>query len=91
MELGLLFADEAVTGLLLVYSDDANIFFLDLIIELLEHTGLNNYAINPKKSKQSPYGLIYNISPLKFEILKTYIETFQNTQFIKPSKSLAMY
>lgn len=42
-----------------------------------------------KKDKQSSYRLIYSLGPVELEILKTYIETYLKTRFIRPSKSPA--
>lgn len=41
------------------------------------------------KDKQPLYGLIYSLSLMKLETLKTYIATYLKTRFICPSKSSA--
>lgn len=59
-----------------------------LAIELLVNTGINEHAIEPRKSKKPPYGPIYTLSPVELKTLKTYIKTYLKTGFIQPSKSL---
>ncbi len=58
-------------------------------MELSENTGLNEHVIELVEGKQPPYGLIYALSPVELETLKTYIETHLKTGFIQPSKSPA--
>ena len=58
-------------------------------MELLECNGINDYAIELEKSKQLFFGPIYSLGPVKFEILKTYVETNLANSLIRPSKSLA--
>ena len=69
------------------YSDFSNNFSSDSAVKLLEYTGINNHAINLQDDKQPPYGLIYSLGPVELKILKTYIETYLASNFIKPSKS----
>ena len=54
---------------------------------LLECIELNEYAIDLEDAKQTFYGLIYSLSPVELETLKTYIETNLKTGFIRSSKS----
>ncbi len=81
--------DKAPTEIPAEYSDYADIFSSNLAMELLENTGLNEYAIKLVEGKQPPYGPIYPFSPVELETLKTYIETHLKTGFIRPSKSPA--
>lgn len=69
------------------YSIYGNVFPFNLVIELLENTGINKYAIELVEDKQPLYGLIYTLSPIELEILKTYIETYLKIGFIRPFKS----
>lgn len=59
------------------YSNFAYIFSFDLVIELLDHIGINNYIIKPVKSKPLLYGPIYSLSLVELETLKIYIETLK--------------
>ncbi len=79
--------DKIPTKISLEYSDYADVFLFDLLIELPENTGINEYAIELVKDKQPPYGPIYSSSPVELETLKTYLETHLKTGFIRPSKS----
>ena len=85
-----LIAKEASTKVPAKYSDFANVFSLNLVSELPEHTGINNHAIDLVKScQQPPYRPIYSLGPVELETLKAYIETNLANGFIKPSKSPA--
>ncbi len=64
-------------------------FSFDLAMELLENTGINEHAIELVEGKQPPYGPIYSLSSVELETLKTYIETYLKTRFIRPFKSPA--
>lgn len=64
------------------YSDYANVFFSDLVIELPKNTGINEYVIELIDDKQPLYGSIYTLSPVELETLKTYFETHLKTGFI---------
>ncbi len=57
------------------YSDYADVFSLELTMELPENTGMNEHAIELIEGKQPPYGLIYTLNLVELETLKTYIET----------------
>lgn len=70
------------------YSDYANVFSFDLVIELPENTEINEHIIELIESKQSPYGPIYALSPVELKTFKTYIKIYLKTGFIQPSKSL---
>lgn len=58
-------------------------------MKLLENTGINKYATELANCKQLPYGLVYILSLVKLEILKTYIQIYLKTRFIRLSKSPA--
>lgn len=53
-------------------------------IELPKQNGINDYAIKLIEDKQSFYILIYSLSQMELEALKTYIETLLKTGFIQP-------
>ena len=65
------------------YVNFANIFSLDLVSKLQEHTGINNYAIKLVDSQQLPYQPIYSLELIKLKILKAYIEINLANRFIK--------
>ena len=44
-QIAALVANEAPTSILIEYSDFADVFSLELVLELSEHTGINNHAI----------------------------------------------
>ena len=79
--------DKAPTKIPSEYTDYANIFSSDLVMELPENTGINKYVIKLVNAKQPPYSLIYNLGPVELKILKAYIETHLKTRFIQLSKS----
>lgn len=62
-------------------------FFIDLVIELPENRGINEYVIKLEKSKQPLYRSIYSLRLVKLKTLKTYIKTQLKTGFIHPFKS----
>ena len=69
------------------YSDFTNIFSEEKALVLLERIELNEHAINLEDDKQPFYKLIYSLSLVELETLKTYIETHLKIGFIRPSKS----
>ena len=77
-----LIQDEAATEVPPEFADYAEIFSYYLAMELLENTGINEYAIELQDSKQPPYGLIYSLGTVELETLKTYIKTYLKTGFI---------
>ena len=87
--LAVLQQDKASTEIPSEYSDYADFFSFDRVIELPENTGINKNAIELVEGQQPPYGLIYSLSPAELETLKTYIEIHTKTGFILPSKSPA--
>ncbi len=78
--------DKALIEIPARYSDYADVFSLDLAVELPENTGMNKHAIEVIEGKQPPYGPIYTLSPVELETLKTYIEIYLKMDFIQPSK-----
>ena len=56
-----LIAKKAPTKVLNEYADFADIFSLDLAAKLLEHTGINDHAIELVDGQQPPYGPIYSL------------------------------
>ncbi len=74
--------DKTPTKILAKYFDYTDVFSSDLVIELLENTGMNEHAIELIEGKQPPYGAIYALSPVELEMLKTYIKTQLKTGFI---------
>ncbi len=79
-------ANEAPTKVPSEYVDFADVFSPKLAVELLEHTGINNHAIELVDDRQLPYGPIYSLGPMELETLKAYIENNLASGFIKPSK-----
>ena len=71
------------------YSDFSDVFSEEKALILLEAIELNQHAIKLQKGEQPPYGPIYSLGPVEFEMLKTYIETNLANDFIWPSKSPA--
>ena len=84
-----LIIEEAPTKVSDEYSDFADVFSPDLASKLSKHTGINDHAIELVESQQPPYGLIYNLGPVKLKTLKAYIETNLANGFIKSLKSPA--
>ena len=82
-----LIAKKAPTKVLTKYSDNVDVFSLDLASELPKYTGINNYAIELVKDQQPFYKPIYSLEPVELETLKAYIETNLANGFIRLSKS----
>ncbi len=82
-------ADEAPTEVQSEYADFADVFLLKLAVELLEHTGINNHAMELVNNWQPLYGPIYSLRLMELEILETYIKNNLASSFIRPSKSPA--
>ena len=88
-QVGVLIFDKVCTEILAEYFDYSNIFSTKNVVELQEHFGINDHAIKLEEDKQPAFGPIYNLGPLKLEILKTYIKTNLANNFICSSKSPA--
>ena len=71
------------------YSDFTDVFSEEKALVLPERTEFNEHAIDLEDGKLPPYGPIYSLGPVELETLKTYIETYLKTGFIRPSKSPA--
>lgn len=56
---------------------------------LPEQTDFNNHIIKLDSDKQSLYGLIYSLGPVKLETFKAYIKIYLKTKLIWSFKSLA--
>lgn len=82
VQLGLLLADKGLFKVSYKSFDYADIFSSKLAIRLSEYIGMNNNTIELEEGKQPFYGPIDSLDPLKLEILKTYIKTYQKTGFI---------
>ena len=82
-------ADEAFTKIPSEYADFADIFSPKLVVELSEHIGINDHAIELVNDWQPPYGPIYSLRPMEPEILKAYIKNKLASGFIRPFKSPA--
>lgn len=87
-QIAFLKADETLIAILSKYTNFIDIFFPNLIVELLEHTKINNYAIELIDSKQPSYRTIYSLRLIKLETLKTYIKINLANNFIRPFKFL---
>ena len=74
VQIALLKAEKSSVSVPAEYLDFANISFKKLTTVLPEHSEINIYAIDLKKDKQPPYGLVYSLSPVELETLKIYIK-----------------
>lgn len=59
----------------------ADVFFLDLAIELPDNTTINKYAIRLIEANQPWYGSIDSLGRVELETLKVYIEINLKTKF----------
>ncbi len=82
-------ADEAPTEVASEYADFVDVFSPKLAVELSEHTGINDHAIELVDDWQPPYGLIYSLRSVELKPLKAYIENHLASGFIRSSKSPA--
>ena len=74
--------DKALIEIRAKYTDYADVFSLDLAMELLENTGMNKHAIELIDGKQLPYEPIYALCPVELETLKIDFKTHLKTGFI---------
>ena len=81
--------DEAPIKVPPKYTDYAEVFSLDLVMELSENTGINKHAIKLEKGKQPPYKLIYSLRLVELKTFKTYIKINLANWFIWRLKLLA--
>ena len=68
------------------YANFVDVFLPKLIIELSEYTKINNHTIKLMDNWQLSYDLIYSLSFVELEILKTYIKNILANNFIRPFK-----
>ena len=64
------------------YFNYKNFFLVEYIVKFLEYTGINDYVIESKKSKQLFLSPAYSLKLIEFETLKTYIKTNLANGFI---------
>ena len=88
-QIGALLFNKASTEVLVEYSDYSNVFLMEYVAKLPENTGMNEYTIKLKESKQPLFKPIYSLGPVELETLKIYIEINLANGFIRPSKSPA--
>ena len=88
-QVGALLFNKASTKVPAEYSDYSNIFSVKYVAELPENTRINEHAIKLEKGKQSLFGPIYSLRPVKLETLKIYIKINLANGFIRLSKSPA--
>ncbi len=74
--------DRAPTNIPGKYLDYANVFSLELSINLPVNTSINEHTIKLIEGKQQPYGPNDTLSPVELEILKAYIKTHLKSSFI---------
>ena len=64
-------------------------------MKFLEHTGINDYAIELKEGNQPFFGPTYSLGPVELKILKPYIKTNLVNDFIRffksPAKTLIFF
>lgn len=65
------------------YFDYNNVFSIKNIAEFLKYIKINNHTIKLEVKKQLFFSLIYNLKPMKLEILKIYIKTNLDNNFIQ--------
>ena len=68
------------------YTNFSGFFFKESGAVLLNLSGINKHATDPKRDKHPLYGPIYSLGPVELETLKTYIETNLANGFIQPFK-----
>lgn len=81
-QLATLQKDKALTKIPTKYSDYANVFSFDLVLELSENTRMNEHVIKLIAGKHLLYKPIYIFSLVELETLKTDIKTHLITRFI---------
>lgn len=70
------------------YADFADVFSLNLVVELPKYNRINNFTIQMINGKQPFYDPIYSLELVEMETLKIYIKTNLANDFIKPFKFL---
>lgn len=61
----------------------ADIFVLDLIMELFKNASIIKHGIKQMSGKLSVYEPLYALSPVELQTLKAYIETHLKVRFIR--------
>ena len=74
--------NKAFIIILVEYFNYNNIFIVKNIVEFLKYIEINDYTIKLNKDKQLFFRFIYNLEPIKLEILKIFIKTNINNCFI---------
>lgn len=87
--MALLKTDKDFIAILLEYTNFTKILSLVLVIELIEHTRINNHIIKLINSKQLLYKPIYNLKLVELKTLETYIKANLVNGFIRLFKFLA--
>lgn len=82
-------AKKALVSVPAKYSDFANVFSKEATVVLSEHIKINTHTIDLKEGKYPPYRLIYSLSLVELETLKSYIEINLANSFIYSSKTPA--
>ena len=85
-QISVLITNEVSTKVFDKYFNFANIFSLDLVSKLPEHTGITDYAIELVIDQQLPYKPIYSLGLVELETMKVFIKTNLANRFIKLSK-----
>ena len=87
--LAILQKNKVFTNISLKYKDYTDIYSFNQIIELSKNSEMNKYTIKLLKARQLIYKLIYSLSLVELEILKSSIKTHPKTGFIQLSNSRA--
>ena len=69
------------------YSDFADVFSEDNADKLSTHRSHLDHSIPLEEGAKSQFGPIYNLSEVKLEVLKEYIEKHLANEFIRPFTS----
>lgn len=77
--------DEILIAIPSEYANFADVFSLNLVVKLPEHTEIKDYTIELIDSKKQSYRPIYSLKPVELKILKTYIDINLVNSFIRPS------
>ena len=80
--------DKAFIKILAKYSNYSNVFSAKNIVEFLENTKINKYAIKLEEGKQLSFSSISSLRLIELETLKTYIKINLANNFIWSSKFL---
>ena len=67
--------NKAFTKVLVEFFNYSNVFSVKNTVKLSENTRMNKHAIKQEEDQQSPFGLIFNLKPIKLKTLKTYMKT----------------